>query len=230
MSQTLQSWTPTPGKFVAVGNDGSVRGSNSGVFVFGRGFNSSGTGMTSTSGIEAKVGVASTTTPVPLYDGDFDNTYYSSSGGVGNFYVCGNTGGAPALYQVPITTNNISSVQPGPSLASASTTCSPITEIYNSNGPFDWIFLSVRANGNVGIAAGGKSCTGACVYSFNVSSGSISTSTQAANGLTAAGGSSGIIIDNTSSTSGASEIYFSTLGSGSCGGGCAVQASQSGLQ
>jgi hypothetical protein len=49
-------------------------------------------------------------------------------------------------------------------------------------------------------------------------------------GLPTASGSSGIIIDNTSSSTGASQIYFGTLGSQACGtsgtGGCAVQASQ----
>ena len=52
--------------------------------------------------------------------------------------------------------------------------------------------------------------------------------------LPAAGGTSGIIVDNvvgTGTLAGASQIYFSTLGTGGCGAGngCAVQASQSGL-
>jgi hypothetical protein len=55
--------------------------------------------------------------------------------------------------------------------------------------------------------------------------------------LSAAGGTSGIIMDNTVGSGtqvGASQIYFSTLGGQVCGtsgtGGCAVQASQSALQ
>jgi hypothetical protein len=52
--------------------------------------------------------------------------------------------------------------------------------------------------------------------------------------LAAAGGTSGIIIDNTVSGGGASQVYFSTLSNQPCGtsgaGGCAVQASQSALQ
>jgi hypothetical protein len=54
--------------------------------------------------------------------------------------------------------------------------------------------------------------------------------------LSAAGGTSGIIIDNTVGTlAGASQVYFSTLSDQSCAtsgttGGCAVQASQSALQ
>jgi hypothetical protein len=58
------------------------------------------------------------------------------------------------------------------------------------------------------------------------------------NALASAGGTSGIIIDNTvdpSTLRGASQIYFSTLANQNCVtsgviGGCAVQASQSGLQ
>ena len=56
--------------------------------------------------------------------------------------------------------------------------------------------------------------------------------------LSAAGGTSGIIIDNTVNIGlvpGASQIYFTTLSNQACttsggSGGCAVQASQPGLQ
>jgi hypothetical protein len=60
--------------------------------------------------------------------------------------------------------------------------------------------------------------------------------------LTANGGTSGIIIDNTTNTTGASQVYFGLLGSQPCAGnagtgspgqgtgGCAVQASQSALR
>jgi hypothetical protein len=56
--------------------------------------------------------------------------------------------------------------------------------------------------------------------------------------LTASGGTTGIIMDNIVSTgtlAGASQVYFSTLGNQTCAtsggtGGCAVQASQPGLQ
>jgi galactokinase len=55
---------------------------------------------------------------------------------------------------------------------------------------------------------------------------------------TGTSGTSGFIIDNTSSSKGASQIYYSTLVNESCGGngstgsgtgGCAVQTAQSGL-
>jgi hypothetical protein len=59
----------------------------------------------------------------------------------------------------------------------------------------------------------------------------------ATSALAAAGGTSGIVIDNTASSgtlAGTSQVYFSTLSNQTCGstgvGGCAVQASQSALE
>jgi hypothetical protein len=212
--------------YVAVSND-TATGGNGGVFVFSRSFTSG------SKGAEATIGTG-TTGSIAVYDGDFDNAYYST--GTGNLYICGNPGGEATLYQVPLP---ISSPTPeagnaGPVVSSAGK-CSPVTEVYNSTatgGPFDWIFLSVASGGNAVIASGGQACTGACVYSYNVVSGSIGT--KASNGLGATGGSSGIVIDNTSTSAGASQIYYSNLGSTLCttsggSGGCAIQASQSGL-
>jgi len=52
--------------------------------------------------------------------------------------------------------------------------------------------------------------------------------------LAVAGGSSGMVFDNTATESGTSQIYFSTLSNQVCGtsgtGGCAIQASQADLQ
>ncbi len=260
--------------YVAVGNDGA--GNSSGVFVFNRSFGGG------TSGTEAKVGAASTTTPLPLYNGDFDNTYYSSSNGTGNLYICGNTGGNATLYQVPLTATGVGTVHSGPNVASATTTCSSVTEIYNtnaSNGPFDWIFLSVQASGNLSNCGSGgclmsfivtewqanttyvsnqeildtnlniqkvttSGSSGASHPTWNTNSGGTTSDGSAvwtnqgamsvgARSRAESGGTSGIIIDNTSSSAGASQVYFSTLTNGTCTpgttGGCAVQASQSGL-
>jgi hypothetical protein len=82
----------------------------------------------------------------------------------------------------------------------------------------DRIFVSVAANGN---AAG---CFGACVYSYNVTTGT-ATGTPS-NGLTATGGTSGIVIDSKSATPvGGQQIYYTRRGDGH-----AVQASQSALE
>lgn len=79
----------------------------------------------------------------------------------------------------------------------------------------DWLFMSVVANGNA------APCTGACLYNFNVI-GAGTTGTPIA-GLAASGGSSGIIVDNQSTTQvGGEQIYYNTLT-----GDNAVQASQS---
>jgi hypothetical protein len=88
------------------------------------------------------------------------------------------------------------------------------------NGANDYIYASVTANGN------DTGCTGACIYMFNLTSLSWGTGAAANAGLPAPGGTSGIVIDNISSTPGASQIYYSTLTSP----GNAVQASQAALQ
>jgi hypothetical protein len=71
-------------------------------------------------------------------------------------------------------------------------------------------------------------------FAGTTTSGSVTFTNQGKSGIVGnayTGGTSGIVIDNTGSVSGASNIYFSTLGSQNCqtsGGtaGCAVQASQ----
>jgi hypothetical protein len=79
----------------------------------------------------------------------------------------------------------------------------------------DWLFLSVAANGNA------ASCTGACLYNYNVIGAGTSGTPIA--GLAASGGTSGIVVDNQSTTQvGAEQIYYNTIT-----GDTAVQASQS---
>jgi hypothetical protein len=257
-------------------------GSSAGVFRFPT---SSVTGA----GTEAKVGTGRTS--AALYDGTFDNQYYTSASGAsptGNLYVCGDPSGDATLYQIKIISNAFGTITAGPVFTTGRTACSPVTEIYNSNasigsnpgGPFDWIYLSAEASGSPsGCSVGG------CVVNYIVTSWTASTpytvgqeildthlniqkvttagtsgtiqptwatsgtttdhtggaliwteqGTMAAVGSTAtaeAGGTSGIVVDNTSNSTGASQIYFSTLASGTCStsggtGGCAVQTSQS---
>jgi len=175
-----------------------------------------------------------------IHSGTFDNAFYS--GGAGNLYVCGNAGGNPTLYQIPVTaTGVLSTANTGPSLATAMTACSPITEVYNPNatgGPKDWIFLSVQASGTTTPPISCPSVAG-CIVAFDVTSGAVLTpaKTTAATGA-ASGGTSGVVVDNTvgaGTLSGASQVYYSTLSTGTCttsggSGGCGIQASQSALQ
>lgn len=224
-----------------------------------------------------------------LYSGNFDNAYYTSSNGTGNLYVCGNTGGSATLYQIPITSGTMGAANTGPTVSSSSTTCSPVSEVYNSNatnGPYDWIYAGVEnhcsatgggssgcvmslivtawqashaylqnqeiLDSNLNIqkvtSAGGTSgATEPTKATWKTTSGQTTTDgsvtwtcegTMLANSVGTAydGGTSGIVIDNISTATGASNIYFSTLGTGSTGscattpstyGGCAIQASQS---
>jgi hypothetical protein len=122
----------------------------------------------------------------------------------------------------------------GPTLTSNTPNlCSPLSEIDTAG--IDRIFLSVPSQGTAAITSGGRTCSGACLYSYDVTSGTLTTGTTAANGLALAAGSSGIVIDNSATSPvGAAQIYFSTLADGACAtsggvGGCAVQASQAGL-
>jgi hypothetical protein len=186
------------------------------------------------------------------YAGAFDNQYWTSDTGAGkgtgNLYVsAGNVNEEPKLAEVPMvsgafgTTGNANcktgytllgnmtaedcSVNVANPMVTALAAASPVTEFLN--GTTDRIYTSVSASGDQ------TGCTGACIYSWTTTS-TLAVGAAAAAGSTETGGTSGIIVDNSSATAGASEVYFSTLSSGTCttsgtftSGGCAVQASQS---
>jgi hypothetical protein len=192
-------------------------------------------------GVGTKVNVGTCSDLVAMYDGQFDDLYYSSvSGNAGNLYVCGNPGGVPTLYQIPITIAGALGVpNTGPALGTANFACSPVTEVKNPNatgGAKDWIFMSVE---NSAVTAAPISCPAAagCIMSFDVTAGTaITGATATAARAAASGGASGVVVDNTASLAGASQVYFSTLANGTtpCAtstgtGGCATQASQSAL-
>ncbi len=299
-------------------------------------------------GSKAEVGNSSIepASPSPMFVGRFDSTYINSGNATGNFYVCGNTGGSPTLYQVQMVSGSFTNAIQGPALSTGTPPCSPVSDIYNPNtsgAPTEWIFASAENSGAASACSsggclynfvdtpwqpdttyvagqqiidthfqiqvcitpspGGKSGTGvpnwvitpgttesdgsvtwinqgvqsgstpgswmsrhryaqyarildvhnnievattpgmsgATTPSFNplgqtTKDGAVTWTNvgqPATNAIASAGGTSGLIMDNTVSTgvqAGASQVYFSTLTNGSCGGGCAVQASQSQLQ
>lgn len=151
----------TAGKvYVFSSGDGSTSCGGSpcsAVFKFGTSFTQGQAGS------EAIVGTSSAT-PNPLYAGGFDSTYLASSNATGNLYVCGNTGGSPTLYQVPILNGNMGTVLTGPTLTSATAACSPVSDIANANAtpnPNEWIFAGVKGSGS------GNNCASAgCVMQF----------------------------------------------------------------
>jgi hypothetical protein len=120
-------------------------------------------------GSEAVVGAStiSGSAPSPLYLGSFDSTYQGSlDPPTGNLYVCGNTGGPPVLYQVPIAAGAMNGLGiAGPVLSTSSITpCSPVSDVANPNvtgGATEWVFASVQ---NGGISSGCAS--GGCVFNF----------------------------------------------------------------
>jgi hypothetical protein len=115
---------------------------------------------------EAVVGNSSVppTPPSPMYIGAFDSTYLSSEDATGHVYVCGNTGGAPTLYQISIGDAVLGTVTPGPILASGTSPCSPVTDVFNPNivaGATEWVFASAQ---NGGLSSGCS--TGGCIFNF----------------------------------------------------------------
>jgi hypothetical protein len=179
-----------------------------------------------------------------LHDGAFDDAYFSNVA-TGHLYVCANSGansgpssgaGAnnhPTLKRISFNSDGTMAVVDAGTLllATAPTTCSPVTEILN--GATDWMFFSVQASGSPAACA-----AFGCVMSASVPTASPFTFPAAvAAALPESGGSSAIVIDNVSAAGQASSIYFSILRNSTaahrCGGitgvGCAVKATQSGL-
>ncbi len=200
--------------YVFIGNDGDAT-AHSAVYQFAPGFTQH------SCGVEETVGTG-TTANVPVYSGSFDNIYFTSVNGAspsGNLYVCGNAGGQPTLYRVPIASNVIQTpVAITTTLATATTTCSPVTEFLN--GAVDRAFLSVEADGRPAACAANLA---GCVISYTITTALAAGATPSAS-LPETGGTSGIVVDNQSAVGGASQIYFAVLGTAS-----AVQAAQSGL-
>lgn len=211
--------------YAFAGDDGSANCASStpcaAVYQIPAGF-SSGAG-----GIEATAGPGFEF----MLSGTFDNAYFTSAG-TGHLYVVGNTGPANnALYQISINSGVMASgaATEGP-VVSANYTNNlyaaglQVTEFY-PGGTDDYLFLSVLAYGDA-TGCGTASLANGCVIGYNVFSGSPTLT-----GATAeAGGTSGIVVDNDSS--GAQNIYFSTLQNQSCTtsggtGGCAIQTVQS---
>jgi hypothetical protein len=172
-----------------------------------------------------------------LLSGTFDNAYFSSANAAsptGHLYVVGNTGSANnTLYQVSISSNVMSiAATAGPAVSTNFTNGFfsaglQVTEVFT--GAKDYIFLGVLSFGAPAGCSG--SLTNGCVMGFDVTSGSIGVATTPTGATAEAGGTSGIIIDNTSTFGGASNIYYTPLADQVCPtsggtGGCAIQVSQ----
>jgi len=154
--------------FVFVGNDGTTfcgSGPCSAVYQFAANF-------TSGTGTKAAVGFGGT---FPLYNGDFDNAYYTSANATGNLYVCG--GGQffhePTIFSIPINSGVMfTSSVAGSALGLSNTACSPVTEVFNPAGTgTDRLFASVPNSGDA------QACSsGGCVNNLTTGAWKASTS------------------------------------------------------
>ncbi len=121
-------------------------------------------------GTEAIVGNSTITgnPPSRMFEGDFDNAYYNSTSGTGNLYVCGNTGGNPTLYVVPISAGALDATGVTvATLASSTVPCSPVTNVFSpgataGSAATERLFLSVQSNSSAAIC----STSGGCVQNF----------------------------------------------------------------
>jgi len=173
------------------------------------------------SSVFVPVGTQTTTYTGP-YGPDFNNAWYTGSG-TPLMYVAGTgTGTLPTLYSVGFNGSGVmnSSTSASAALATGAADSSPVTEFYNATLNKDFLFVGVTDHC---VATTGGGAAG-CVMSLDITSGfpTINAGTTA---LAAAGGTSGIIVDNNSSVSQASSIYYATKT-----GSTLVKATQSALK
>ena len=170
--------------------------------------------------LSVPVGTLNTTFTAP-HEVTFNNAFYTGSG-TPLLYVAGTgTATLPTLYSIGFQTYgqiNPSDITSA-ALATGTADSSPVTEFYNAALNKDYLFVGVT-NNCVATTGGG---TAGCVMSFDITGGfpTVDASTTA---LPAAGGTSGIIVDNDSSQTEASSIYYATQT-----GATLVKATQSGL-
>lgn len=174
---------------------------------------------TGKSPLVVSIGTGNTTYPGP-YSPDFNNAFYTGTG-TPEMYVAGTGSGTiPTLYQVGFTGTRINTTTSGSTaLASGTADSSPVTEFYNAGTSKDYLFTGVT-NHCVATTGGG---TAGCVMSLDITSG-LPTVGKNTTALAASGGTTGIIVDNDSTSSQASSIYYGTKI-----GGTLVKATQSGL-
>jgi hypothetical protein len=215
-----------------------------------------------TGAVSFKIG-GTTSAGSQIYSGTFDNTYLTSAKPniAGHMYVCGKdsaNGNRPAVYRLNFTAAAALLTGVGSALTGLATAdgeaCSPVTEIDNPNGggagiERDWIFFSIGNSANpanpIPAGSGCRITIKGCVISIDVTGNPTWPPTTVTNAVSvptnAAGGTSGMIVDNVSTAGQASNIYFS-LGANSTGNGpglpscnkspnlgCALKLTQSGL-
>ena len=188
-----------------------------------------------------------------IFDGAFDDAYYQNTIGAttvtGNAFVCGQQGGSgqPALYWLPFTKNAgaLSTSNPPRVNTAASSRknvpgnpgvgCTPLTEF--KAGAVDRLFFSQSALPMNKCVTGSPADGCAMMYDITTPASTIGNAPNAA--ISENLGTSGIIIDNASSSPQAASVYFTNEGNTKCTTGtgvasvqayCAIKVTQSALQ
>jgi hypothetical protein len=138
-------------------------------------------------------------TSVNLYDGDFDNNFYTSVN-TGHYVLCSTGANSISPYRYILSiSGGLLQTDNSPVQISTSTSsrCGPLTEFFNPNigGGTDYFFWGVSNN-----------CVGASGCIMELANGTKVKTVAATNGTSA------VIIDNDSAASQASNIYFATQG------------------
>jgi hypothetical protein len=191
-------------------------------------FNSNGTNAlvvqvptSMASSVSVTVGTGNTTFTGP-YAPDFNNAWYTGSG-TPLLYIAGTGAGTlPTLYSVGFNGSGVMNSSANATTAALTTgtaDSSPVTEFYNTSLQKDYIFVGVTDNCIATIGGG----TAGCVMSLDITNG-FPTVNPSSTALPAAGGTTGIIVDNDSTLTEASSIYYATKT-----GATLVKATQSGL-
>jgi len=177
------------------------------------------TSMAST--VSVAVGTGNTIYTGP-YEPNFNLAWYAGSG-TPVMYVAGTdaTGKIPTLYSVGFSGSVMNSTADltTAALATGTADSSPVTEFHNAVAGKDYLFVGVTDHC---VASTGGGIAG-CVMSLDITSG-FPTVNASSIALPAAGGTTGMIVDNDSGLTQASSIYYGTKT-----GATLVKATQSGL-
>jgi hypothetical protein len=166
---------------------------------------------------------------------DFNNAYYAGTLSSAYLYAVGNdrtTSLRPALYRIGFTTGWLMNGTTASGPVALTTTgggttgmsSSPLTEFYNVLLARDFLFVGITNHCSTSVAGG-------CIRSIDITNPATFPTATSVNTviLAAAGGASGITVDNYSSAGQASSVYYVTLGTGA-GTYTLVKATQSALQ
>jgi hypothetical protein len=159
--------------------------------------------------VSVPVGTGTTVYTGP-YEPTFNHAWFTGSG-TPEMYVAGTdalTGTIPTLYSVGFNGSGVMNSTADATTAALTTgmaDASPLTEFYDAVTAKDYLFVGVTDHcvATVGGGAAG------CVMSLDITGGFPTVSTGSV-ALPAAGGTTGIIVDNNSSSTGASSIYYGT--------------------